>query len=98
MAAIRINPQSELHAHHVNMRNNSVTLKSSEGYQQYIIFTQRCGLFLVWSMNGTLGTVTLSNVSGLSFSASGTRNITVTWSSADNLHVMAMSYEAFSIA
>lgn len=103
MAITRINGSNnnELYARHINMVRSSgtdvATIVSSDWFQQYLVFTQRCGVFAVWNANGTHRVVALSSVNNLTFEASGSKNLKVTWNSTDNLHLTVLSYAPFEI-
>ena len=99
MSITRLNNSNALHARHVEMRNNTVTVHPSEAYQQFLVFTQRCGLYMVWNLNGTwLDYQTVLPVQGLSFAMSGSIDFTITWASTDNLHVTLLSYAPFEMS
>ena len=98
MSYSRLNLGNEFYAHHVNIHTSgSITLVSGETYQGYLIFTQRRGLFTVWNANGNLEKNEIVPVSGVTFSASGNKDVKLTWSIATNLHVCVMSYSPFTI-
>lgn len=63
-----------------------------------MVMTQRCGLFMVWNMNGTIGSTAAAPLSGISFTASGTKNISINWSDSANLDVAVFSYSNFSLS
>ena len=60
-----------------------------------MIFTQRCGLFLVWNEYGTVASMALANVQGVSFRTSGVADVMLDWSVSDNLIVEVISYYPF---
>ena len=75
----------------------TATISGATTFQQFLVMTQRCGLFLVWNVNGTLEVVTVLQVSGLSFSVSGKNDIVISWNVSNNLNVAVFSYDSFTL-